>query len=207
MTDTMIIIAASIIALTALVTFFVSRSILVSRFKMERARYDSNISLLQQRLSDADKHHEKAITLLNEGHEKAMSELKVAHNQALNQQLETLKAQMTAETEKLLKAREDELDRKAKETFGHIAEGLDKDIRSMREAFDSNRKSMVFMLSPLIFAASAIPNAADIETDVCPPPNESYSLSAIFGNPLIPLYFLLFTKASFLPVNILCAYA
>jgi DNA recombination protein RmuC len=108
---------------------------------MERARYDSNISLLQQRLSDADKHHEKAITLLNEGHEKAMSELKVAHNQALNQQLETLKAQMTAETEKLLKAREDELDRKAKETFGHIAEGLDKDIRSMREAFDSNRKS------------------------------------------------------------------
>ena len=79
--------------------------------------------------------------LLNEGHEKAMSELKAAHNQALHQQLETLKAQMTAETEKLLKAREDELDRKAKETFGHIAEGLDKDIRSMREAFDSNRKS------------------------------------------------------------------
>ena len=141
MTDTMIIAAVSIIALTALVTFFVSRSILVSKFKMERARYDSNINLLQQRLSDADRHHEKAVMLLNEGHEKAMSELKAAHNQALHQQLETLKAQMTAETEKLLKAREDELDRKAKETFGHIAEGLDKDIRSMKEAFDSNRKS------------------------------------------------------------------
>lgn len=143
MTDTMIIAAVSIIALTALVTFFVSRSILVSKFKMERARYDSDISLLQQRLSDADRHHEKAIMLLNEGHEKAMSELKAAHNQALHQQLETLKAQMTAETEKLLKAREDELDRKAKETFGHIAEGLDKDIRNMKEAFDSNRKSSV----------------------------------------------------------------
>jgi DNA recombination protein RmuC len=123
------------------VTVFVSRSILVSNFKLERARYDSNINLLQQRLSGADRHHEKAVMLLNEGHEKAMSELKAAHNQALHQQLETLKAQMTAETEKLLKAREDELDRKAKETFGHIAEGLDKDIRSMREAFDSNRKS------------------------------------------------------------------
>ena len=141
MSSTMIIILAAAVLLTALLTYSVSRSILVSKFRAERAKLDSNISLLEHRLSDTSEHHESALALLKEGHEKAMFELKASHSQALNQQLETLKAQMTAETEKLLKAREEELERKAKETFGHIAEGLDKDIRSMKEAFDSNRKT------------------------------------------------------------------
>ena len=126
--------------LTALVTFFVSRSILVSKHKVECAKYDSNISLLEQRLSDTQAHHEKAMELLNDSHDKAVAQLKTSHQEALEQQLEALKAQMTAETEKILKEREEELDKKAKETFGHIAEGLDKDIKTMKEAFDSNRK-------------------------------------------------------------------
>ena len=126
--------------LTALVTFFVSRSILVSKHKVECAKYDSNISLLEQRLADTQAHHEKAMALLNDSHDKAVVQLKTSHQEALEQQLEALKAQMTAETEKILKEREEELDKKAKETFGHIAEGLDKDIKTMKEAFDSNRK-------------------------------------------------------------------
>ena len=141
MTSTMIIILASAVLLTALVTCFVSRSILVSKFRAERARLDSNISLLEQRLADASEHHDRTVDLLKEGHADAVAQLKASHRQALEQQLETLKAQMTAETERLLKAREEELDRKARETFGHIAEDLDKDIRSMKEAFDSNRKT------------------------------------------------------------------
>ena len=126
--------------LTALVTFFVSRSILVSKHKVECAKYDSNISLLEQRLADTQAHHEKAMELLNDSHDKAVVQLKTSHQEALEQQLEAVKAQMTAETEKILKEREEELDKKAKETFGHIAEGLDKDIKTMKEAFDSNRK-------------------------------------------------------------------
>ena len=126
----MTIIIAAAVLLTALVTFFVSRSILVSKFRMERAGYDSNISLLKQRLED-----ERAF------HEKTLEQLTQAHDKALEQQLSAVKAQMTAETEKILKAREEELDRKAKETFGHIAEGLDKDIRNMKEAFETNRKA------------------------------------------------------------------
>ena len=126
--------------LTALVTFFVSRSILVSKHKVECAKYDSNISLLEQRLADTQAHHEKAMELLNDSHDKAVVQLNTSHQEALEQQLEALKAQMTAETEKILKEREEELDKKAKETFGHIAEGLDKDIKTMKEAFDSNRK-------------------------------------------------------------------
>ena len=140
MTSAMIITLAASIILTALVTFFVSRSILVSKHKVECARYDSSISLLEQRLADTQAHHEKAMGLLNDSHDKAVAQLKTSHQEALEQQLEALKAQMTAETEKILKEREEELDKKAKETFGHIAEGLDKDIKTMKEAFDSNRK-------------------------------------------------------------------
>ena len=141
MTGTMIAILAAAVVLTALVTFFVSRSILVSRFREERARYDSTISLLEQRLSDTQEHHEKAMAILSDSHDKAVAQLKASHQQTLEQQLESLKAQMTVQTEQILKAREEELDRKAKETFGHIADGLDKDIRSMKEAFESNRKT------------------------------------------------------------------
>ncbi len=140
MTSAMMITLAAAVILTALVTFFVSRSILVSKHKVECARYDSNISLLEQRLADTQAHHEKAMGLLNDSHDKAVAQLKTSHQEALEQQLEALKAQMTAETEKILKEREEELDKKAKETFGHIAEGLDKDIKTMKEAFDSSRK-------------------------------------------------------------------
>ena len=55
--------------LTALVTFFVSLSILVSKHKVECAKYDSNISLLEQRLADTQAHHEKAMELLNDSHD------------------------------------------------------------------------------------------------------------------------------------------
>ena len=85
--------------------------------------------------------HQNAVEELKEGHEKSISELKEAHQKALGQQLETLKAQMTAESEKVLKAREEELDKRAKATFENIAGGLDKDIKDMKEAFEQNRKT------------------------------------------------------------------
>lgn len=130
MTGTMMIILAASLLLAAFLVFIITRMVMSSR-----------IALLEQKMADAENHHEQTVTLLKEGHADAMAQMKASHKQALEQQLETLKAQMSAETEKLLKAREEELDRKAKETFGHIAEGLDKDIRSMKEAFDSNRKT------------------------------------------------------------------
>lgn len=124
------IILAAVVLMTALFTFLICHM-----------AYTSRNNLLKQRLSDALEHHDKTVEILKQGHAEAVAQLKASHRQALEQQIETLKAQMSSETEKLLKAREEELDRKAKETFGQIAEGLDKDIRSMREAFDNNRKA------------------------------------------------------------------
>lgn len=130
MTSTTIIILAAVVLMTALFTFLICH-----------LAYTSKLSLLKQRLSDAAEHHEQTVELLKQGHAEAVGKLEASHSQALKQQLETIQARMSVETEKLLKAREEELDRKAKETFGQIAESLDKDIRNMREAFDNNRKA------------------------------------------------------------------
>ena len=162
-TGTLILIISAAVVLTALLTFIISRSIFSSRLEVERTRivslheaecrtlesnlqaersaHKSDVDNFERRLSDSQTHHEISVALLKESHEAAVKQLKESHVSALNQQIETLKSQMTAQTEKLLKAREEELEKKAKETFGSIAEGLDKEIRTMKEAFDSNRKS------------------------------------------------------------------
>lgn len=57
--------------------------------------------------------------------------------------LEILKSQMTAESEKALKAREEELEKRAKALFENLSSGLDRDIRSMKDAFEQNRKTHV----------------------------------------------------------------
>ena len=85
--------------------------------------------------------HEKALAELKTGYEKSIAELKKSHEVALAHQLETVKAQVTAESEKMLKAREEELERRAKQTFEAITGGLDKNIKDMKEAFEQNRKT------------------------------------------------------------------
>ena len=57
--------------------------------------------------------------------------------------MEVIKAQMTAESERVLKAREEELEHRARSLFENLSAGLDKDIRSMRDAFEQNRKTHV----------------------------------------------------------------
>lgn len=141
MTDTMIVFLAVAVLLTALATFLICRSVFLSRFRAEKAILDSDLRILEQRLRDSDEHHQEAMILQKEGHNAALEQMKRSHEDSMNRQLESLRTQMTAETEKILKAREEELDRKAKETFGNIAEGLDKEIRNMKEAFDNNRKT------------------------------------------------------------------
>lgn len=53
--------------------------------------------------------------------------------------MEALKAQLAADSEKALKAREEDLDRRAKAMFESLAGSLDKEIKDMKDAFDKNR--------------------------------------------------------------------
>ena len=92
-------------------------------------------------LKSARKEKEEALALLRESYERTLSELKKAHEDALNRQIETVKAQVTAESEKMLKAREEELEKRARQTFETLTGGLDKNIKDMKEAFEQNRKT------------------------------------------------------------------
>ena len=76
-----------------------------------------------------------------EANEKAMQLLRETQDAALKQQMEGIRSQMTAETEKLLKQREEALAKKAEETFQNISGSLGKDLKAMQEAFVAQRKS------------------------------------------------------------------
>ena len=95
----------------------------------------------EREVSELKAGHDRSMAELKTGYEKSIAELKKSHEAALAQQLETVKAQVTAESEKMLKAREEELERRAKQTFEAITGGLDKNIKDMKEAFEQNRKT------------------------------------------------------------------
>ena len=138
MNGTIIFIAALVLLVTVTVVFVIAlnnvRRDKENSIELVRGSYERTIAEMKGS-------HEKAVADLKEGHEKTISELKKSHDEALGQQLQTLKAQMTAESEKVLKAREEELDKRAKATFENIAGGLDKNIKDMKEAFEQNRKT------------------------------------------------------------------
>ena len=76
-----------------------------------------------------------------EANEKALRLLRETQEAALKQQMEGIRSQMTAETEKLLKQREEAISKKAEETFKTITGGLGKDIKTMQEAFEAQKES------------------------------------------------------------------
>ena len=69
---------------------------------------------------------------------KKMQELQ---EESFSRQLEVVRAQMSAETEKLLKQREESLQAKAEETFRNLAGPLGRDLKAMQESFDAQKRS------------------------------------------------------------------
>ena len=110
-----------------------------------KAGHDKAVADLKQghdkAVADQKASYDKSVSDMRQAHDKAISELKQSHQTALAQQIETVKAQVTAESEKMLKAREEELEKRARQTFEAITGGLDKDIKDMKEAFEQNRKT------------------------------------------------------------------
>ena len=74
-------------------------------------------------------------------HERSLELLRTANEAALQQQISAIRAEMTAETERLLQQREEALSRKAQETFQTISGSLDKEMKDMKEAFEAQKKS------------------------------------------------------------------
>ncbi len=117
MTDTMILLIAAAVIVTALLTHLAAALAAAKRDKVQTVR------------------------MMEESHHREIDRLKQAHDEALGRQIEALKAQMTAESELVLKARQEELDKRARETFEALAGGLDRNIRDMKDAFEKNRRT------------------------------------------------------------------
>ena len=149
MGTTITIIAAAVLLVAVAVIFAMA---------LKSARNDKEQALTMMRqanetaLSGMKESYERTISELKDGHaaqvrelksgyEKSIQDLKKSHEETLAQQLETIKAQVTAESEKMLKAREEELEKRARQTFETLTGGLDKNIKDMKEAFEQNRKS------------------------------------------------------------------
>ena len=126
-------VAIALLIIAVLVTWLILKS-----------RYGKALNGVENQLI-ASQGEIKSLTALRENdalsHEKSVAQLKEAHEAALKQQISAIRAEMTAETERLLKQREEELSRKAEETFKSISGSLDKDLKEMKEAFDAQKKS------------------------------------------------------------------
>ena len=150
MTGTLIIIVAAAVLLAA-VAFIFAIALKSARNEKEQAlallkasheaSMDSLKSGYEMTLAELRNGHQREIAELKSSNEKALAELKKSHEESMAQQLETVKAQVTAESEKMLKTREEELEKRAKQTFEAITGGLDKNIKDMKEAFELHRKT------------------------------------------------------------------
>ena len=150
MTGIIITIVAAAVLLAAVAGIF------AMALKTAKKDKEDALALLREThetsLKSLKENHDAAVSSLKDGYErtieelkascdKTVSELKKSHEVALAQQLETVKAQVTAESEKMLKAREEELEKRARQTFESITGGLDKNIKDMKDAFEKNRQT------------------------------------------------------------------
>ena len=138
-------IGTSVYWIAAVVLLFAVAVVLAIALFTARKDKENSLSVVkdsyERTIEELNKGHERTVCELKDSHEKSIAELKKSHEDALNRQLETVKAQVTAESEKLLKAREEDLERRAKLTFETLAGGLDRNIKDMKEAFELNRKT------------------------------------------------------------------
>ena len=161
MTGTLIVIVAAAVLLAAVAFIFAmalksAKNEKDQALAMLNASHDATVESLksgheatvaslkagyEMTLSELRNGHQREVSELKASSEKALAELKKTYDESMAQQLETVKVQVTAESEKMLKAREEELEKRAKQTFEAITGGLDKNIKDMKEAFELHRKT------------------------------------------------------------------
>lgn len=133
-----IAVAAAAVAASAAYLLCASRK---NSLEKELAGKDAEIGSLKARIEMQDEAHRRIEAEIRQSGEKALEEVKKTHAETLTRQIEAIKAEMKAETDEILRKREDELNKKAHETFSTITGGLEKDIRNMKEAFEANKKT------------------------------------------------------------------
>ena len=119
-TATLIVIIAAVAVIAILLVVFLTR---IGRLKAE----------LELKTAEAERDRK--------AYEERLAEVKEYNEKALVQQLEAVKAQITAESEKMLKSREKEFSEHAEKSFSTIAGDFNKNLKDMKEAFEANKKT------------------------------------------------------------------
>ena len=100
-------------------------------------RKEAEVRTAEQLRASEKEQHAKALEEIKASNEKAIAELKAGQEKAI----EAARTALALENEKTLKAREEALKKEAAETMKAITGGLDQNIREMKEAFESQKKS------------------------------------------------------------------
>lgn len=138
---TTIIIATIAVAVTALATWFIARSIYSSRYEIQTSALRNELEL-QKRISQQEIEALKVQNKIDrDNSEKMAKQTQENYNQALTQMKETIVANMTAETEKILKAREKELAEGNQNKMDGIIKPLKESINAMEKAMKDNADS------------------------------------------------------------------
>ena len=115
------------------------------RLSGQQQDYEGRIANIQEdynrRLSEQKEAAARELRSLGESFEKRLSEQREIQDNALKQQIEAVKAQISAESEKVLKAREEEFSKRAQASFTNITDDFNKNLKDMREAFEANKKT------------------------------------------------------------------
>lgn len=102
---------------------------------------ESQRDAFEQRLAEQKEAAEKAVQSLSDSYEKRLAEQQEIHRNALKQEIEAVKAQISVESEKVLKAREDEFNKRAQASFSTITNDFNKNLKDMKDAFEANKKT------------------------------------------------------------------
>jgi len=128
----MIFVILGTVAAVAAMAYFICKT----KLSAKDAEIKSLKIIMQERQESSQRKEQE----IKEANEKAICELKEANDKALNVQLKAIKDQMTAETEKLLKSREEDLREGNKNTMDSILKPLKESMDKMQKAMDDNAK-------------------------------------------------------------------
>jgi len=136
---TFISVALSCIGLGICISLIVCRSVFRSKLSQkdaELARKDAVIAM-----SEAEaKSNRTLLEEVRKRYDETLKNIKEDHERTLQQQISAVKAELAAENAKIQKEREESLKKEAQETFQNIAGSLGKDIKTMTETFEAQRK-------------------------------------------------------------------
>lgn len=105
------------------------------------ARLTETTTRYEKFIADLRTDHQQRVEELKTAHDKAIRELKEENEASLARQIEAVKTQITAESEKVLKSRQEEFSKHAAESFNTIAGDVNKSLNDMKTAFEANKKT------------------------------------------------------------------